>query len=81
MSANADRERRHRERAQSHAAAALGHRELNEQWTRLGDHERAEFERRNARLEDEAAKLERDRADLVASRSRPFARGHGRTSV
>jgi hypothetical protein len=40
-------------------------------WSHSGDDERAELERRNVKLELEAAQLERDRAAL--ERKRPFA--------
>jgi hypothetical protein len=37
-------------------------------WDELGDSARAEFERRNARLEREAAELEGDRAQFYRQR-------------
>jgi hypothetical protein len=52
----------HRAAAGRHAAAAL-------RWDVLGDSVRAEFERRDARLESDAAELEDDRARYYRGRN------------
>lgn len=59
-----DRERRHREAAEVHSAAAVRHDEAARFWAERGDKRRIELERRAADLERELAQLEREYADV-----------------
>jgi hypothetical protein len=64
---------RHRQAAFNHDAADKRHGESAAYWEREGDLERAGLERRNEKIEREAAQLERDRADFVERRERQRA--------
>ena len=65
-----DARQRHLAAAERHAVAAARHQEAAEFWAERGDGERADLERRNARIEEAAAELERDRATILG---RPHA--------
>jgi hypothetical protein len=59
-----DRERRHREAADVHSAAAVRHDEAARFWAERGDKARIDLERRAADLERELAQLEREYAEV-----------------
>ena len=59
-----DRERRHREAMNVHAAAAVRHDEAARFWIERGDRRRTDLERRAADLERALAQLEHEYADV-----------------
>jgi len=56
---------RHLKAAQTHDDMALRHEEAALHWDKCGDPEHAELERRNVKIEQAAAQLERDRAAFI----------------
>jgi hypothetical protein len=60
----------HEDASRTHHVAALRHRKAAEFWEARGDEERADLERRNERIELDAAELEDDRARLSRERHR-----------
>lgn len=65
----ADCAARHDKARDMHNVAAVRHDAAALRWAELGDSTRADFERRNARIEREAAELEGDRARFYRGRS------------
>jgi hypothetical protein len=63
----------HEHAARTHEAAADRHDAAARHWIKLGDEERAELERRAARIEGELVELERDMARVA--RERPIRGG------
>ena len=58
----------HRRAAESHATAARRHEKAARFWADRDDDELADFERRNAQIEYDAADLERDRDRVTRAR-------------
>lgn len=67
----------HAHAVRTHAAAAERHDEAARHWSRLGDVERAELERRAARIERELVELEGDMARVARERPIGGPRGAG----
>jgi hypothetical protein len=65
----------HEQAMRTHEAASARHDEAALHWSKLGDEERAELERRAARIERELVELERDMARVARERPIGGARG------